>query len=262
MSVSRRRCIQGKHRGPKALAVGGTQSYTPQHLLRASLCDGPEQHLTFLRMPWVTMKRCNEVLGQPPPGGRTGASGRPPSQAVKAKTQVQGLRPSGIFLQGRCWISETLLCHGCGGTGTRHLLPGVFSSLRLNPERELRDRVPSTLPASFSQILQLGGTWSLLPQTADWPARPRVISPSREFFCPLRGTYQNGGCHGEKAPFDEPLLVQVVNSIQVLLWGVGNTRAVRSREGANLSPFGAQGGEGGSVNTEHQPGQRSLRQPA
>ena len=141
---------RGKHRGSKPLVVRGKQSYTPQHLLRASLCDRPEQQLTFLRMPWVTMKRCNEALGQPPPGGRTGASGRPPSQAVKAKTQVQGLWPSGTLLQRRCWISEMLLCHGCSDTGTGHLLPGVFSSLRLNPEWELRDRVPSTLPASFS----------------------------------------------------------------------------------------------------------------
>lgn len=191
---------KGKAQGPKGISRQGHTSYTPQHLLRASLCDGPEQQLTFLRMPWVTMKRCNEVLGQPPPGGRTGASGRPLSQAVKAKTQVQGLRPSGTFLQGRCWISEMLLCHRRGDTGTGHLLPGVFSSLRLNPERELRDRVPSTLPASFSQILQLGGTWSLLPQTADWPACPQVILPSRGFFAPSGELTRTGAATGKRLP--------------------------------------------------------------
>lgn len=88
VSVSRRRCVRGKHRRSQVLAVRSKQSYTPQHLLRASLCDRPEQQLAFLWMPGVTMTRCNEVLGPVTPGGRTGASGRP--SQVWAKTQVQG----------------------------------------------------------------------------------------------------------------------------------------------------------------------------
>lgn len=72
---------------------------------------------------------------------------------------------------------------------------------------------------------------------------PWATPPSRTISYPARGTYQNRGCHREKASFEEPLLIEAVNSIQVFLPGNTQTDTHRHRlsgaaRGANLSTKG------------------------
>lgn len=99
VSASRRKEGKKQTREFKGISsLGQTVLHTSAPPKGASLCDRPEQQLTLLQMPWVTKKRCNEALGLPPAGEGTGMSERPPPQAVKAKTQVQGLQPSGTLL--------------------------------------------------------------------------------------------------------------------------------------------------------------------
>lgn len=81
---------ESTHRNSKALVVWGKQSYTPQHLLRASLCDSPEQHRLLLQMPWVTKKRCVRLCAcHPLKKGRSCQKGHHPKW-LKPKLRSRG----------------------------------------------------------------------------------------------------------------------------------------------------------------------------
>lgn len=107
---------------------------------------------------------------------------------------------------------------------------------RMGTRREKGPLLPSLLPSSRTSSSEGPGP-SPDCRVADLPW---VTPSSRKVSSPTRGTYQNRGCHREKGPFDEPLLIEVVNSIQVFLPGNTHThtyahRPSRVGRGANLS---------------------------
>ena len=90
---------------------------------------------------------------------------------------------------------------------------------QLRTGREKGPLLPSLLPYSISSSSE-GPCPFPDCSVADIPWG---TPPSRKVASPARGTYQNRGCYREKISFDEPLLIEVVNGIQVFLPGNTHT---------------------------------------